>query len=61
MTAEDLPYIIADVLRYDPVDTPVRILTYSLSLAQGMHPVATLRIEIHGCAYERTSAGEASA
>ena len=36
--AEDLPYIIADVLRYDPVDTPVRILNYSLSLAQGMHP-----------------------
>ena len=58
VTAEDLPYIIADVLRYDPVDTPVRILNYSLSLAQGMHPVATLRIEIHGCAYERTSAGD---
>ena len=36
VTAEDLPYIIADVLRYDPVDTPVRILNYSLSLAQGM-------------------------
>ena len=46
VTAEDLPYIIADVLRYDPVDTPVRILNYSLSLAQGMHPVATLRIDI---------------
>ena len=58
VTAEALPYIIADVLRYDPVDTPVRILNYSLSLAQGMHPVATLRIEIHGCAYERTSAGD---
>ena len=58
VTAEDLPYIIADVLRYAPVDTPVRILNYSLSLAQGMHPVATLRIEIHGCAYERTSAGD---
>ena len=58
VTAEDLPYIIADVLRYDPVDTPVRILNYSLSLAQGMHPVATLRIEIHGRAYERTSAGD---
>ena len=58
VTAEDLPYNIADVLRYDPVDTPVRSLNYSLSLAQGMHPVATLRIEIHGCAYERTSAGD---
>ena len=42
VTAEDLPYIIADVLRYDPVDTPVRILNYSLSLAQGMHPAHRL-------------------
>lgn len=44
--------------RCDPVDTPVRILNYSLSLAQGMHPVATLRIGIHGREYERTSAGD---
>lgn len=35
VTAEDLPYIIADVLRYDQVENPVRILNYSLSLAQG--------------------------
>ena len=38
VTAEDLPYIIADVLRYDQVENPVRILNYSLSLAQGLHP-----------------------
>lgn len=58
VTAEDLPYIIADVLRYDQVENPVRILNYSLSLAQGLHPVATLRIEIHGREYEQTSAGD---
>lgn len=36
VTAEDLPYIIADVLRYDLAENPVRILNYSLSLAQGL-------------------------
>ena len=51
VTAEDLPYIIADVLRYDQVENPVRILNYSLSLAQGLHPAATLKIEINGCEY----------
>ena len=58
VTLDDLPYIIADVLRYDQTDAPVRILNYSLSLAQGLHPVATLRIEIHGEPYEQTSAGD---
>ncbi len=58
VTAEDLPYIIADVLRYDPAENPVRILNYSLSLAQGLHPAASLKIEINGREYERTSAGD---
>ena len=51
VTAEDLPYIIADVLRYDLAENPVRILNYSLSLAQGLHPAASLKIEINGCEY----------
>ena len=58
VTQEDLPYIIADVLRYDQVENPVRILNYSLSLAQGLHPAATLKIEINGCEYEQTSVGD---
>ena len=58
VTAEDLPYIIADVLRYDQVENPVRILNYSLSLAQGLHPAATFKIEINGCEYEQTSVGD---
>ena len=58
VTAEDLPYIIADVLRYDLAENPVRILNYSLSLAQGLHPAASLKIEINGREYEQTSAGD---
>ena len=36
----------------------MRILNYSLSVAQGLRPVATVKIEIHGQAYQQTSAGD---
>ena len=54
VTPEDLPYIISDVLHHDNAleDQKIRILNYSLSLAQGLKPVATLKIEINGEAYE---------
>ena len=37
VTTEDLPYIISDVLHHDTMaDQRIRILNYSLSLAQGL-------------------------
>lgn len=60
MTTEDLPFIVADVLRGDDsaVEENIRIVNYSLMLARGMHPVASLRIEIHGDEYEDTERGD---
>jgi D-citramalate synthase len=58
LTQEDLPYIIADVLRHDIQENRIKILNYSLSLAQGLRPVATLKIEIDGAAYENTATGD---
>ena len=58
VTSEDLPYIIADVLRQDHQEPRVHILNYSLSLAQGLHPVASLKIRINGEDYEATSSGD---
>jgi D-citramalate synthase len=58
VTQEDLPYIISDVLRHDTLENKIRILNYSLSLAQGLRPVATLKIEIDGQAYEETATGD---
>lgn len=58
VTSEDLPYIIADVLRQDIPDTHIRILNYNLSLSQGLRPVATLKIEINGSAYEESASGD---
>jgi D-citramalate synthase len=58
VTQEDLPYIISDVLRYDMQENKVRVLNYSLSLAQGLRPVATLKVEIDGTDYEETATGD---
>jgi len=59
VTPEDLPYIISDVLNQSTMEEEkIRILNYSLSLAQGLRPVATLKIEINGEAYEESASGD---
>lgn len=58
VTAEDLPYIVSDLLGTAGEHEAVRILNYSLSVAQGLRPVATVKIEVHGQAYQQTSAGD---
>lgn len=58
VTTDDLPYIISDLLGDGGDTQKVKILNYSLSLAQGLKPVATLKIEIDGQAYEQTSNGD---
>ncbi|MDP4277461.1 MAG: alpha-isopropylmalate synthase regulatory domain-containing protein [Bacteroidota bacterium] len=58
VTQEDLPYIISDVLKQDAGEQHVRIRNYSLSLAQGLKPVATVLLEIKGESYQETSQGD---
>ncbi|GAB6394099.1 MAG: 2-isopropylmalate synthase [Bacteroidales bacterium] len=59
VTQEDLPYIISDMLNQEsPAEQKIKILNYSLSLAQGLRPVATLKIEIDGEAYEQSASGD---
>ncbi|MDR2533285.1 MAG: 2-isopropylmalate synthase [Tannerellaceae bacterium] len=59
VTQADLPYIVSDVLKGESAAEPsVRILNYSLSLAKDLRPVATLKIEIKGEFYERSSSGD---
>ncbi|MDR1581787.1 MAG: 2-isopropylmalate synthase [Prevotellaceae bacterium] len=58
VTAEDLPYIISDVLQNEGVEQKIRICNYSLNVAKGLKSVATLSIEINGKCYEETSAGD---
>ena len=60
LTREDLPFIIADVLKggYSATTDNVHIVNYSLQLARGMHPVASVCIEIHGTRYQDFSSGD---
>ncbi|MDR1557759.1 MAG: 2-isopropylmalate synthase [Tannerellaceae bacterium] len=58
VTREDLPYIISDILKDTTNESKIKILNYSLSLAQGLRPVATLKIEIDGQAYEQSASGD---
>lgn len=58
VTPEDLPYLLSDVLGYDQNDQCIKLLNYSLSIAQGLHPAATVKVEIDGQQYQETASGD---
>ncbi len=58
VTQEDLPYIVSDVLKHDGEKNKVRLLSYFVTLAQGLKPMATLSIEINGQTYQESSSGD---
>lgn len=58
VTQEDLPYIISDVLGYVNHEQYAKILNYSLSTTHGLHPMATISMELHGKVYQETSWGD---
>lgn len=59
LTQDDLPYIVSDVLHHDSEhEQRIRILNYSLMLAQGLRPQATVMIEIDGQAYQDSASGD---
>ena len=59
VTTEDLPFIISDVLKgeFSQGEDRIKVVNYSLQLAKGMRPVATIRISIEGVEYEEVSSG----
>jgi D-citramalate synthase len=58
VTQEDLPYIVSDVLKHDAPSDRVVLKSYFVTLAKGLRPTATLRIEINGKEYEENSSGD---
>ena len=64
LSTDDLPFIVADVLRgaipsqADPKPDAIKIVNYSLNLTRGLKPVATVRLSIDGQEYEDTSRGD---
>lgn len=58
VTQEDLPYIVSDVLKHGVMDESVRLKNYIVTLAQGLKPLANVKIEINGIEYEENSSGD---
>lgn len=64
LSTDDLPFIVADVLRgaipsqADRKPDAIKIVNYSLNLTRGLKPVATVRLSIDGQEYEDTSRGD---
>ena len=57
LAAEDLPFIVADVLKTanNATQDNIHIVNYSLQLARGMRPAAVVKVSIHGEEYEAAS------
>lgn len=58
VTSDDLPYIVADVLDSEAVESNVRVINYSVNHTMGLRPVANISIEIKGTVYEEFSDGD---
>ncbi len=58
VTQEDLPFIVSDVLKHGTMDEHVKLLSYVVTTAFGLKPLASLRLEINGETYEESAQGD---
>ncbi|MBO4642254.1 MAG: 2-isopropylmalate synthase [Bacteroidaceae bacterium] len=58
VTQEDLPFIVSDVLKHDTPEDHVKLLSYVVTTAYGLKPLASLRLEINGQNYEESAYGD---
>ena len=58
VTQEDLPYIISDVLKHTAPDDKVKLISYMVSTAYGLKPMASVKMEIGGEIYEESAMGD---
>ena len=58
VTQEDLPYIVSDVLKHSAPEDKIKLVSYMVSLAYGLRPMATVKVEIDGKQYEDNALGD---
>ena len=58
VTQEDLPYIVADVLKHDTPDDRVKLISYMVSTAYGLKPMASVKMAVNGEIYEESAMGD---
>ena len=58
VTQDDLPYIVNDVLKHDAPDENIKLLSYVVTTAYGLKPMASVKLEINGETYEENASGD---
>ena len=58
VTIDDLPYIISDVLHHDTPTDRIKLVSYMVSTAYGLHPQAVVKLDIDGTEYEESATGD---
>lgn len=58
VTQEDLPFIVSDVLKHSAPEDKIKLVSYMVSLAYGLRPMATVKVEIDGKQYEYNALGD---
>ena len=58
VTQEDLPFIVSDVLKHAAPENKVKLVSYMVSSAYGLKPLASIKVEINGNQYESFSTGD---
>ena len=58
VTQEDLPYIVNDVLKHSTPDDKVKLISYMVSTAYGLKPMASVKLEVKGEVYEESAMGD---
>lgn len=58
ITQEDLPYIVADVLKHSAPDDKVKLISYMVSTAYGLKPMASVKLEVNGDVFEESAMGD---
>ena len=58
VTQDDLPFIVADVLKHSAPEDKVKLKGYMVSLSYGLKPHAGGKISINGKRYEADSSGD---
>ncbi len=58
VTPEDLPYIVSDVLKHSTPEDKVKLVSYMVSSAYGLKPLASVKVDIEGSTYEAEATGD---
>lgn len=58
VTQEDLPYIVSDVLKHETAEEHVSLLSYIVTTAYGLKPMAQVRMKINDKVFEEHASGD---